>query len=1252
MHVEDACEDDPYASQLINHSEKRRTERERRSPERYDQLTRNNSSLRTSAAITPSTKSVETEEHANSNEANEGIEINGNQNERAVPIAASTKTFSANSSSGPNPKRRKYSFEERFEQLMAFKAKYGHCDIRQTYGDFISLSIWCSKIRSAYKAKSWKGKVTNKLSIDLSLSNIKRLEKAGFDWRPISSRKEGYVSVARKRSSSRTDEATLLSGIGKNVTRTAESNKEKQRAKRVRRSPERYSPPLVPNPTSIQAIATYRNVCNNSFNGKVRSRGAQRHHGMKGGSAIQGASSTDGNRERNARTKYAASGASSMLYQKIVDSNHKLFLIKFTPQQRTKASWYLVQVDLESTNDLNKEFKSNGQYYCSFLAKHPEDRNKTDQASRWWPDWYRYSMCKKTGAIIFGCRVLFPPGTIPDSKKYVEWAELIDLGSVDQYLYGPFEFEQSSSSHHASMNKVSGSTWKILENICQQNSLPLPSTEHNLNSENGGIKVIAASSQTLEVTSSRCDPWSKYTFEDRFEQLMAFKAIHGHFDVTRKHVEFLSLSYWCEKIRRNYNTKSSNLPQSHIRRLKRAGFNFNLKSNKRCKPCRGDDSVVENSSLPPATLTVLHSVTEENTLIESDSDKPRAKRVRREHRRYSSFVGNHDSSFQITAVNLAVEAKKIDNPDNNEIETSGSYPDDDNVNELSSTTAQALFGPSVGTRSKNNTFDEHFEQLMAFKSKYGKCYVTPNSNVQFKHLAYWCGRVRRCYREFLKGDHRLYKRMNMKDSNIERLDRAGFDWGPSVKTMLGRVHIERKRARLHINSSHHTTSSGNLPRATGENKTNANEGISTIHGKPNKEGGPIESTSTNTAIEENTDICGSPIEKGDSIESDSYIALDEVGNQTDIICHQHSKLRKKCNIADKAIVINKKLPAKSQRVEVAVIQRDSPCIQSSDSPMDNHGDYKRMGEDENDIERGGSILSTSSSTLEVVSTQEIDTLTKYSGALVHINSMDEGIEVRENSNVEDSIQIASSSPLKVVAIQRKPTAIQSLEVQQTTGTMNKGICISGNEGYYLGKTDVNRLQGSNATPFLQTCRRRNVSPHQLSSEDEKNSRIYISQGCDKIHGASKPMEVPVSQVQENISVAQNKKCKVIERSAKTEAPPSTLGEVETLRENICDLSLDAQEKSKIADAGEVEGRVPIAVDSFALLEETNPITADDSPHNLEEVATQGGGLDDQSSEVQERKELGNGDACGNIGDESASTEAASCLTTENAVPIL
>jgi hypothetical protein len=68
-------------------------------------------------------------------------------------------------------------FDECFNDLMAFKAKYGHYDVPRT-GENVSLGRWCSALRVSYK------KIQNNQKPKMKLSNeqIRRLNDAGFKW--------------------------------------------------------------------------------------------------------------------------------------------------------------------------------------------------------------------------------------------------------------------------------------------------------------------------------------------------------------------------------------------------------------------------------------------------------------------------------------------------------------------------------------------------------------------------------------------------------------------------------------------------------------------------------------------------------------------------------------------------------------------------------------------------------------------------------------------------------------------------------------------------------------------------------------------------------------------------------------------------------------------------------------------------------------------------------------------------------------
>ena len=92
-------------------------------------------------------------------------------------------------SSGAYKSRRESSHQcktvdDRFNDLMAFKAKYGHCDVYLTavgceeLCEDSSLGSWCSGVRRSYKKMRNNQKPTTKLSDE----QIQRLSDVGFKW--------------------------------------------------------------------------------------------------------------------------------------------------------------------------------------------------------------------------------------------------------------------------------------------------------------------------------------------------------------------------------------------------------------------------------------------------------------------------------------------------------------------------------------------------------------------------------------------------------------------------------------------------------------------------------------------------------------------------------------------------------------------------------------------------------------------------------------------------------------------------------------------------------------------------------------------------------------------------------------------------------------------------------------------------------------------------------------------------------------
>jgi hypothetical protein len=68
------------------------------------------------------------------------------------------------------------SWEKRFNELLEFKARQGHCDVPQNYPENASLGIWVNKQRMEHKNRS-EGKNSS-----LNDVRLRRLQDAGFKW--------------------------------------------------------------------------------------------------------------------------------------------------------------------------------------------------------------------------------------------------------------------------------------------------------------------------------------------------------------------------------------------------------------------------------------------------------------------------------------------------------------------------------------------------------------------------------------------------------------------------------------------------------------------------------------------------------------------------------------------------------------------------------------------------------------------------------------------------------------------------------------------------------------------------------------------------------------------------------------------------------------------------------------------------------------------------------------------------------------
>ena len=157
------------------------------------------------------------------------------------------------------------------------------------------------------------------------------------------------------------------------------------------------------------------------------------------------------------------------------------FFVRYTHDNTLCERWYLVQVDLDEMMILNIHSPTMDSYHCVFLARHPNDRNKSDEYSRFWLKWYRYSRCRKTNNVINGDYILIRSSHNPDMNRYVQWSNNMPLpkSSVhSQSILGPFNFERIDA-YNRIRQKVGIDHWQTLYDACMSLCITPPTFGSN-----------------------------------------------------------------------------------------------------------------------------------------------------------------------------------------------------------------------------------------------------------------------------------------------------------------------------------------------------------------------------------------------------------------------------------------------------------------------------------------------------------------------------------------------------------------------------------------------------------------------------------------------------------------------------------------------------------------------------------------------------------------------------------------------------
>ena len=172
------------------------------------------------------------------------------------------------------------------------------------------------------------------------------------------------------------------------------------------------------------------------------------------------------------------SRTSQTLHQAILQSSDKLFFVRYHPTGVLRARWYLVSVDLEQCQQVPacQNAATTGQYYVHFLCRHPNDSSMSDVDARWWPEWHEYT--QRNNIIDYGPQVMIYPGTQPNARKYIAWADVVNLTNRSTTLLGPFDFQDPSSNPPGRSptfrQYVSPRIWSQLHQVCIANGIQPP----------------------------------------------------------------------------------------------------------------------------------------------------------------------------------------------------------------------------------------------------------------------------------------------------------------------------------------------------------------------------------------------------------------------------------------------------------------------------------------------------------------------------------------------------------------------------------------------------------------------------------------------------------------------------------------------------------------------------------------------------------------------------------------------------------
>jgi len=384
------------------------------------------------------------------------------------------------------------------------------------------------------------------------------------------------------------------------------------------------------------------------------------------------------------------------------------------------------------------------------------------------------------------------------------------IDAVNQQVV-PAHEEMALSSDEESENDSSTSSVH-LDTVQEQFQDEMVSSDEEIQNDSSPSVHLDAIHQTSGNKRKRQAPIQ--SFDDRLNDLMAFKAKYGHCDVSTRGNN-ASLGKWCSVLRWSYQKFQNNqkprrkLSDEQIQRLNDAGFKWSLKEgsafDKRfidlmtfkakyghcdvsrtgenaslgiwCNKVRVSYKKMQNNQKPHTKLSDeqiqrLNDAgfkwsLQKRELTSMKTFDERLNALMAFKAKYDhcnvSFIGE-DASLAKWCCDLRGSYKKIQNNQKPRKKLS-----DEQIQCLN----DAGFKWSLQRRELTSmkTFDERLNDLMAFKAKYGHCNVS--KRCENASLGQWCNELRGSYTK-MKNNQKPANKLS--DEQIQRLSDAGFKW--------------------------------------------------------------------------------------------------------------------------------------------------------------------------------------------------------------------------------------------------------------------------------------------------------------------------------------------------------------------------------------------------------------------------------------------------------------------------------------------